>query len=373
MTARSDETPRPALPVGALDAFVEVLADADAGTSPDAFYGRLCDVLCRFGGMERAVLFLYDQARRRVYAAGVRGLDPALFEGLLVNPDTAPIARRALEADDIVEAARPFSADVPEAYASLLGERVFCVPIAASGRWVGVVLCDRPGGEPLTGSEHDVLWGLGKFAALASMARIATTEGLRAQELQQRIDLARELHDRVIQRLFGLSLALSGDGPLPEDERRRALNEVQGAVEDLRTVIARPLAPRSRPAGGDLAAELERRRSLPAPFELQIDLACPVPGRLAALAEAVVAEALGNARKHAQPSCVRVASANERGAFVLEVVNDGVGSGAVIGTTGLGLRLAAFEALQEGGVLESGALDPGRWRVRLRVPGAVDG
>jgi len=373
VTATTGETPQPALPVGALDAFVEVLADADAGTSPDAFYGRLCDVLCRFGGMERAVLFRYDQARRRVYAAGVRGIDPVLFEGLHVNPDTAPIARRALEADDIVEAAPPFSADVPAAFATLLGERVFCVPIAASGRWVGVVLCDRAGGEPLTGSEHDVLWGLGKFAALASMARIATTEGLRARELQQRIDLARDLHDRVIQRLFGLSLALAGDGELPQDERRRALSEVQGAVEDLRTVIARPLAPRSRLAGGDLAAELERRRAMPAPFEFEIDLACPVPDRLEALAQAVVAEALGNARKHAAPSHVRVSSAGEQGTFVLEVVNDGVDSGAVAGTTGLGLRLAAFEALQEGGVLESGALEHGRWRVRLRVPGAVDG
>lgn len=367
----SEETPQPALPVGVLDAFVEVLADADAGTSPDAFYGRLCDVICRFAGMERALLFRYDQARRRVYAAGVRGLDPSLFEGLHVNPDTAPIARRALEADDIVEAARPFSADVPEAFASLLRERVFCVPLAASGRWVGVVLCDRPGDRPLTGAEHDLLWGLGKFAALAAMARIATTEGLRARELQQRIDLARDLHDRVIQRLFGLSLALSGDGALPEDERRRAAIEIQGAVADLRTVIERPLAPRSRLAAGGLAAELERRRALPAPFELDVDLACPVPDRLEAVAQAVVAEALRNARKHATPSVVAVRSASDRGAFVLEVVNDGVEAGAALGTTGLGLRLTAFEALQEGGTLESVALDPGRWRVRLRVPGAT--
>ena len=38
------------------------------------------------------------------------------------------------------------------------------------------------------------------------------------------------------------------------------------------------------------------------------------------------------------------------------------------GEPGMGLRLAAFEALQQGGAVESGPLDGGRWRVRLVVP-----
>ena len=51
---------------------------------------------------------------------------------------------------------------------------------------------------------------------------------------------------------------------------------------------------------------------------------------------------------------------------MLEVTNDGVrGSGE---PAGMGLRLAGFEALQAGGLLEFGARDSDRWQVRLVVP-----
>ena len=52
--------------------------------------------------------------------------------------------------------------------------------------------------------------------------------------------------------------------------------------------------------------------------------------------------------------------------FTLEVLNDGVRPGAR--GAGMGLRLAAFEALQHGGVVEFGATEEGGWRVRLVVP-----
>jgi hypothetical protein len=55
------------------------------------------------------------------------------------------------------------------------------------------------------------------------------------------------------------------------------------------------------------------------------------------------------------------------GAFVLEVINDGVTPGRAH-QPGMGLRLAAFEALQNGGIVEFGPLDDDGWRVRLVVP-----
>jgi len=35
---------------------------------------------------------------------------------------------------------------------------------------------------------------------------------------------------------------------------------------------------------------------------------------------------------------------------------------------GMGLKLAALEALQVGGIVEFGEREPGTWRVRLAVP-----
>ena len=54
------------------------------------------------------------------------------------------------------------------------------------------------------------------------------------------------------------------------------------------------------------------------------------------------------------------------GTFALEVVNDGVSGRRR--AAGMGLRLAALEALQSGGVIEFGEREPGTWQVRLVVP-----
>ena len=84
------------------------------------------------------------------------------------------------------------------------------------------------------------------------------------------------------------------------------------------------------------------------------------------IAQSVLAEALRNADKHAAPSRVEVNVGRLDGTFFLEVINDGA-SGSSRGT-GMGLRLAAVEALQVGGVVEFGPDQAGHWRVRLVVP-----
>jgi signal transduction histidine kinase len=99
---------------------------------------------------------------------------------------------------------------------------------------------------------------------------------------------------------------------------------------------------------------------------LEPDDGVQVPPSLEAVAQSVLIEAVRNARKHAAPTAVRVRTRRAEGTFVLEVVNDGVGVGS--GDPGMGLRLAAFEALQSGGVLEFGSPAPGSWQVRLVVP-----
>lgn len=359
----------PPVPVDALNAFVEVLSDADAGATRDSFYGRLCEVICRLGSMERAVLFRYDEAARRVRAAGSHGIALAIFERAHVDVESAPIARRALEADAVVDALPPWSEDLPAEFVSLLGDgRLFCVPLSAAGRWIGVVLCDRPGRRGLSARQRNLLWSLGKSAALASVARIATFEGERARELQQRIDLARDVHDGVVQRLFGVSLALDAGGEFPPAARRRAAAEIQNALVDLRTVVQRPLGRTSRPTAVTLGEELERLIALHTDLRIELDpdSNLAVPPHLEPLAQSVLLESVRNAHKHAQPTVVTVRVGRERGAFILEVANDGIAQ--VSGSTGMGLRLAAFEALQVGGFIEFGEREKGVWKVRLVVP-----
>ena len=80
----------------------------------------------------------------------------------------------------------------------------------------------------------------------------------------------------------------------------------------------------------------------------------------------MLAEAVRNAHKHATPTRVEVTLDRTDGALMLDVVNDGVRGRPR--QTGMGLRLAALEALQAGGIVEFGEREPGTWRVRLAVP-----
>jgi signal transduction histidine kinase len=92
-----------------------------------------------------------------------------------------------------------------------------------------------------------------------------------------------------------------------------------------------------------------------------------VPAKLEPLAQSVLSEAILNARRHARPTRVSVSAGWADHAFVLEVVNDGV-TRAQQHLPGIGLRLAALEALHSGGVLEFGKQGPRTWQVRLVVP-----
>ncbi len=152
--------------------------------------------------------------------------------------------------------------------------------------------------------------------------------------------------------------------------RERCRIEMQEAIGDLRRALERPLAPLPPETGTTLADELARVSAAPGPpIEVRWPEGLTVPADLEPLAQSVLAEALRNAAKHASPSLIEVAVARDADTFSLEVRNDGVRLRAMTATSGgMGLRLAAFEALQQGGVVEFGQTRADGWRVRLVVP-----
>ncbi len=358
--------------IQALELFVEVLSQSEqVATNGDGFYDRLCEAVCRLAGMRRAVIFRYDAASRRVHAAGAYGMELEQFADAYVSVESAPIAARALAEDRVVEAVGDLSGQVPNEYAALVSEpaRLVCAPMTAAGRAIGVILTDRlMSAPPLGDDERDLLWTLGKTAALASVARIVATQAEKARALEHRIDLAREIHEGVIQRLFGVSMALGGGGDLPAGARARCASETQAALSELRAALQRPLGRAPRATQTTLLAEVQRlaREHPDLGVSLEAGAQGDVPASLEPLAQSVLGEAVRNAHKHADPSRVSVRVGRLDGAFVLEVENDGVNASER--RAGMGLRLAALEALQSGGVVEFGERDPGTWQVRLVVP-----
>jgi signal transduction histidine kinase len=257
---------------------------------------------------------------------------------------------------------------VPSEYAEMLGiTTLVCTPLSAAGRAYGVICADRGGGRfELSDGERHLLWTLGKTAALVATARNSTRQQERARRLGERLELAREIHERVMQRLFGVSLALGAAQELDPAERERCRVELQEAVGDLRRALERPLAPLPPETGTTLAAELERLTGTPgAPVYVHWQSGVTVPVDLEALAQSVLAEAMRNAAKHANATRVDVTVSRDHDTFAMEIRNDGARSNAR--DAGMGLRLAAFEALQQGGVVEFGPTGEGGWRVRLVV------
>ena len=190
--------------------FVELLADIDMHTSPTEFYDRICEAICRLTTMRRAAIFMADGARRRVRAIGSYGIPFEQLSGIRPTLVNTPIAQRALLEDKVVVVSERIEEEVPPEYAQLLGvTTLVCTPLSAGGYAYGVICADRGGGRfELSDGERHLLWTLGKTAALVAAARNVTRQQERTRRLGERLDLAREIHESVLQRLFGVSLAL---------------------------------------------------------------------------------------------------------------------------------------------------------------------
>ena len=369
-SVRHDGRVQPTHSIAALELFNDVLAHVDEDLGSAEFYSRLAEAVCRVAQMQRAVIFRYDDARRRVHAAGAHGVSLSRFTGGEVTVESAPVARQALTEDRVIEVLGDDGHDISEDFAELVGEHpLVYVPIVAAGRWIGVILAEpEPDASPIDDQRRDLLWMLGKTLALASTSRIATFHGERARELEERIDFARRIHEGVVQRLFGVSLALSSEQALSAEARARCAAEVSAALTELRSALQAPLGRSSPATATTLAAELDRLRSEHADLGLLVEgPVADVPIALEALTQSVLTEAVRNARKHADAQQLTVRTRSFDGTLVLEIENDGVRSPRAQ-STGVGLRLAALEALQWGGLIEFGVRSAGTWQVRLVVP-----
>lgn len=186
----------------------------------------------------------------------------------------------------------------------------------------------------------------GRLASEEALRR--SDEGRRVAEERERI--ARDLHDTVLQRLFGLGLELQTVGMRTEPEHRerieRAVDELDRIIRDIRTTVF-TLGATDR--HGSLAQELAGVTAQAARvlgFAPRVRLDGPVESTLTDLARidliASLREALGNVARHARATNVTVEiTAGEY--LVLEVRDDGVGLGAP-GDRGIGHGLTNLTA-----------------------------
>jgi signal transduction histidine kinase len=256
------------------------------------------------------------------------------------------------------------------------------VPIVARGEVIGALyLTEKEDGSTFSLDDQKVIELLAAHAAIAiENARLHE----RSRELsivEERNRLARELHDSVTQRLFGVALAAESASTLLERDRAGAAAELQrvselarGAMEELRAVVFE-LRPASLEAEG-LATVLRKhvevlRRVAGQRIELY---ACDVPKLGANPATQVLRiaqEALGNAVRHAGAERIEVLLQGLDQRLILQVSDDGCGfdpEGPEVRGRRLGLTSMQERATELGGTLSVSSTLGSGTTVRLEIP-----
>ena len=210
------------------------------------------------------------------------------------------------------------------------------VPIVARGSVIAAFyLTDKEGAEGFGDDDQRLIEMLAAHAAVAiENARLLE----RSRELsivEERNRLARELHDSVSQKLFGLVLTAEAASTLLGDEDGAAGEQVtrlgelaQEALTELRELIFELRPPSLEDEG--LAATLRKevdvlRRVHGRDIELRIAGGATCAPEHEAEVLRVAQEALGNALRHAEAERIELRMEVRDGRLVVTVADDGVG------------------------------------------------
>ena len=171
------------------------------------------------------------------------------------------------------------------------------------------------------------MWTLGKLAALAASVERATNQREAARRLSERISLVQQIHERVIQRLFGLLLALGSEEELTTEQRAMCHDEVREVLHELRDGARAARSRRPTTHGTSSVRRITERVSATrraSPSTGRRGSRCPRARAAGAVGAAGGAAQRREARSGRRRSTITLDSTDE--AFVLEVVNDGAGA-----------------------------------------------
>ncbi|MFI6802572.1 sensor histidine kinase [Streptosporangium canum] len=196
----------------------------------------------------------------------------------------------------------------------------------------------------------------------------------RAEAVEERLRIARELHDVIGHSLSTIAVQAGVAGHLGrtqdmsrtlasiEETSRSALRETRRLLGVLREDDETEFTP--APGLADLETLVERTRA--AGLEVGLEIDGKVEGEMELTVYRIVQEALTNVLKHAEARHVRVWIERQEGGLIVEVTDDGT-RGQVRpyghGLTGLRERVHIF-----GGEFEAGARPLRGFRVMARLP-----
>lgn len=209
------------------------------------------------------------------------------------------------------------------------------LPLVVGRKVIGAAVGFGPLGHQHTDSQLELGHALATQLALALQLGELSDRAKSAAVLAERTRLARDIHDTLAQGFLGVLLHLeTARRNLTSDPTRamRAMDQAQGLAQTSLNEARRSVGMlRAGAAGpGDLAVALSMlvREAADGGFPVRFETplaTCLVPAGVAEQVGRIAAEALQNARRHADPSRVVVSLSRVDGVIRVSIVDDGCG------------------------------------------------
>ena len=347
---------------------------------------KIADLARIVGDAKYAALGTFDEQGvvTRFYTSGIEDEERARIGQLPVGRGILgllPHAARPIRLHDLKD--HPASVGFPKDHPPM--HTFLGVPIRWRGESVGnLYLTEKHGGADFTPEDEEALLALAAQAAIAiENARLyAQTSQIAALEERHRIGM--DLHDGVIQSLYGLGLLIEGASAqvdtAPDEARTqlgRAVDRLNAAIADLRNYVLglRPVRGSDRPLRESLptiAQQIGTNAMLTVDVKVDIDAEAALDRAEREALFYVAADALGNVARHARARHVQLRVVREREEVVLEVADDGVGFDTAEKMSGLGLRNMRQRAFDIGARLEVRSKPGSGTLLKVRVPRSLE-
>ena len=344
--------------------------------------------LSRLSGTDFALLALPASVRTG-WAVRIISGDPAKKSEEILLPDGDPVIAR-VTAGNATVMIEDLSTALPADHAlrrlGWMGS-AFLEPIRGSSGLLGIL---GIGNVPEKRRFSDIgmrAVGLARQAALAIEYDRARDDLQRQAVLEDRARISRELHDGVIQSLFGAGMILEGIGgspdvsPVTREGIKRVATMIDNTVVDVRSYIfdLRPstLTGRNLDQGLRLLAEdFEKASSIPCSVEIEAGALGGLEGAAPQLVQ-IAREELSNVARHSRATHCWVELRRKGDEVIVEIRDDGLGLTPAQVSTGNGLKNIRGRAAEIGAAVEfispaspspSGAGQGGGTTLRVHIP-----
>jgi signal transduction histidine kinase len=368
-----------------IQASAEVTTRLLSGSPPTEVLADVTRQVLELSGADLAVLALPEDEGRRLTITHAEGDGADATRGLVLPAGQSLSGQVLSSGEPVISAdfaADERAADSARGAMSQVGPAIV-FPLGAPGNVRGVLTIGRRhGSPPFPREQADVVAAFAAQAGVALELAATRAEAERLSLYEDRDRIARDLHDRVIQRLYAAGMSLEGTMPMitrPEVASRisHAVDTMDDTIKEIRAAIF-ALQAREAPGQPDLRAnivglveEMTPLLGFAPSLRLGAGLGPEVNQEVAEQALAALREALSNAARHAEANQVDVTvDLDAGGILVVQVTDNGIGlppNGRRSGLSNLARRAEKLRGELRLGPANPGAPSPGT-RLEWRVP-----